>query len=190
MGQHILLADPRFVFRQGLRDFFTHTFHDASIEEASTAAAFKAALTQRSYDLVVVNQAFLLELAHVPESLSIILASQPNRDILLAACACQACAYLKDEPCEALLRIIPHLQAGDFWIDPAFSRWMLEQLGKDGNYHVPRERLTRREREIVELRMKGLSYTEIAEQLCIAVSTVKQHIVNIGRKQEKGIGRR
>lgn len=42
--------------------------------------------------------------------------------------------------------------------------------------------LTRREKEVVELMMNGLSITEIATKICVAESTAKTHINNIHRK--------
>ena len=183
MGQNILLADPRFVFRQGLRNILTSMFPGAFIEEVTTATAFATTLTAYPYDLTVVNQTFLIELSHVPEGISIVLVSQPDKGILLAAYTHHARAYLSDNPSEQLLRFVLQLKTGDFWIDPVFSRWMVSQMSIHERYRIPINLLT--EREIAELRARGLSYMEIAEHLCIAISTVRQHIVNIGRKQRK-----
>ena len=44
------------------------------------------------------------------------------------------------------------------------------------------ERLSRREREVAELVATGLSNKAIADRLCIATSTVKDHIHNIFEK--------
>jgi DNA-binding NarL/FixJ family response regulator len=191
LGQSILLADPRFIFRRGLRDFFSRTFRDIFFEEAPTVTAFTIALTARPYDFVVVHQSFLVELAHqVPEGISIILAPQPNKDIFLASYAHHVRAYLTDNPSECQLRFVLHLQVGDFWVDPAFSRWVVEQMSEFEKQSIPVELLTKREQEIVELRTRGLSYAEIAERLCIATSTVKRHIVNIGRRHRKHLRQR
>ena len=47
-----------------------------------------------------------------------------------------------------------------------------------------KHRLTRREREIMELVYDGLSNPDIAQQLCISRNTVKQHIHNIFEKMD------
>jgi len=44
------------------------------------------------------------------------------------------------------------------------------------------ERLTRREREVIELISDGSSNKEIAQRLCIAISTVKGHVHSILEK--------
>lgn len=178
---HILLADPRFVFRQGLRGFFSRKFPDAFIEEASTATAFKAVLAARSYDFVVINQAFLLELAHVPEGMSIVLASQPDKEILLAVHARHACAYLNENPSEELLHFVLHLKAGRFWIDAAFFDWLIDLLSERSDSLSPMqmELLTPRQQEIVVLLNQGLSYSEIANRLTLSVETVKRHAADI-----------
>jgi DNA-binding NarL/FixJ family response regulator len=47
---------------------------------------------------------------------------------------------------------------------------------------TPRERLTSREREIVQLLAEGKSSKEVASSLCISVKTVETHRSNIMRK--------
>ncbi len=179
--QHILLADPRFVFRQGLRGFFSKEFGNAFFEEATTATSFEIALAARSYDFVVINQALLLELADVPEGISIVLASQPNKEILLAAHARHSRAYLNENPSEELLRFVVHLKAGRFWVDAAFFDWLIGLLAERSDSLSPMqaEFLTPRQQEIAVLLNQGRSYSEIANQLTISVETVKRHAADI-----------
>jgi DNA-binding NarL/FixJ family response regulator len=49
---------------------------------------------------------------------------------------------------------------------------------------VPRNPLSKREQEVLALMVKGLSNSEIAEQLVIGVSTVKKHVSSIFAKLE------
>lgn len=44
------------------------------------------------------------------------------------------------------------------------------------------EKVSAREKEVIELIVKGMNNTEIAEELCISVYTVKRHINNIFKK--------
>lgn len=49
-----------------------------------------------------------------------------------------------------------------------------------------RERLTRRERDVLDLMVKGLSYQEAAEMLHVSRNTVASHVKSIYRKLEVG----
>jgi RNA polymerase sigma factor (sigma-70 family) len=53
---------------------------------------------------------------------------------------------------------------------------------KKKSSEIPVEALSRRETEILQLLSKGLLYKEIADQLSISVSTVRQHIHKIYEK--------
>lgn len=49
---------------------------------------------------------------------------------------------------------------------------------------APRVRLTPREAQVVRLVAKGHRYPEIASELCIELTTVKTHILNIKTRFE------
>jgi LuxR family maltose regulon positive regulatory protein len=95
-----------------------------------------------------------------------------------------------DDPMAQLLR-----QAAGRGIAPDYVRRLLAALGKDqrqrteGEDSAPVaslssliEPLSERELEVLELIAAGRSNREIAEELVVAVSTVKSHINNIYRK--------
>ena len=46
------------------------------------------------------------------------------------------------------------------------------------------EKVSAREKEVIELIIKGMNNNEIAEELCISVYTVKRHVNNIFKKLE------
>ena len=179
MGQRILLADPRYVFRTGLRKIFSHEVPDVFIEEAITSASFQESIFTQTYDLIVVNQIFLTEISHIVEGNMVVLAEQPDKEIFLAVREHHARAYLNDDPSEHLLQQVLHLKVGEFLIEPAFSYWIIEQIGKNGKLRMQMDLLTAKEREIAELLNKELSYQEIADRLFIAESTVRRHVANI-----------
>ena len=180
MGKRILLADPRFVVRSGLRNFFSHEFPDAYIEEATTSQTCSTLLAAHLYDVIVVHQLFLA--TQTPEGKVIVLAHRPDKELLQLAHTHHAIACIGNDYTEELLRAILKLESGEFLLDPTFSDWLFEQLGENEKIGVQMEQITAKEREVIELRNKGLSYAEIAERLCISMSTVRQHIVNVGRK--------
>lgn len=187
MGQRILVADPRHVFYNGLRDFFSHEMPDALIEVKTSLASFQTSIATRTYNLMIVNQSFLLGLSHLTglQIHLIVLAPKPDKELFLTARAFHARAYLGNDHSEEILRAALRLEPGQFLLDPAFDYRMFEQIGKNGRQPLRLEQLTEREREVAELRNEGLTYKEIAKRLYISASTVKQHLVSIRKKVDK-----
>lgn len=84
---------------------------------------------------------------------------------------------LKDADPQQLVGALQELWAGGSPMSPFIARKVVSAFhepAKRGN-HV----LSSREMEIMDLVIKGMAYTDIAEQLFIAVQTVKTHIRNI-----------
>ena len=188
LGQHILLADTRHMVCREVREILIQKFPDALIEEANTPEAFGRLLsTEYSHDVIVVHQLFLAKISSIPQGNLIVLATKPDKKLFLMAREYNARAYLGigNDHTEDLLRAALHLEPGEFLPDPTFYNWIYEQLREYQNPQMLMKQLTKREREISALRNEGLSYAEIGRQLNIEVSTVRQHIVNIGRKGNK-----
>jgi DNA-binding CsgD family transcriptional regulator len=53
---------------------------------------------------------------------------------------------------------------------------------EDKNWNLDQSKLTEREKEILQLLIKGNSYKEIAGSIFISVETLNSHIKNIYRK--------
>ena len=62
------------------------------------------------------------------------------------------------------------------------ARKLVTVFREQGKNETPLETLSNRENEILQLLSKGLLYKEIADQLSISTSTVRQHIHNIYEK--------
>lgn len=182
MGRRILLADPRYIVRSGLRNFFLQEFPDTFIEEATSPEAFVSLLAAYPYDSIVVHQSFLVEFSPFPEGNIIVLAPKLDKAVLLEALESHAKAYLSDQPSENLLREALQLEPGEFLVDPTFLSCLLELIKDNSEQRIQLKQLTAREQEIVKLLNKGLSHKEIAKRLCITESTVKRHKANIGIK--------
>ena len=85
---------------------------------------------------------------------------------------------LKYRPAEVLLRAITAVAAGQTWLERSMVANLFQPPRADRT-SAPRDKLTRREAEIVELIRLGLQNKKIAERLCISETTVRHHLTSI-----------
>ncbi|WP_329467917.1 response regulator transcription factor [Streptomyces sp. NBC_01431] len=90
---------------------------------------------------------------------------------------------VKDMALEAILSAVRVVASGDALIAPSVTRRLIAQLtagpAADGRTPVPAPQLTavtEREQEVLTLIGRGLSNTEIAEELFLSVTTVKTYV--------------
>jgi two-component system NarL family response regulator len=107
-----------------------------------------------------------------PQSRIIVLTTYDGDEDIYRALEAGAQAYLlKDMPCEEILSAIRAVHAGQRRIPAAVGTRLAERMaGMD---------LSGREREVLELLVKGKSNREIATGLAITEPTVKGHVTNI-----------
>lgn len=184
MELHLLIADPRRMYRKGLRDIFSRDPLIASIEEAATAEELKGKLAVIHIDAVIVNQPLITDISILPESHVIIIAKQPDGHMLLTASAHGLNGYFLDEPDEDLLRKALHYTKGICLLDPALTLWALHSE-RNSAENTQEIHLTICEQEILTLRKQGLTTCEIAQRRWIAPSTVKKHLQNAARRLRK-----
>jgi DNA-binding NarL/FixJ family response regulator len=89
---------------------------------------------------------------------------------------------LKDSAVQDLVAAIEAVQAGRAYYSPPVQRELSELLRAHSAPPRPMDTLTEREREVVQLVVKGLSTREIASQLDISTRTVETHRANLMRK--------
>jgi DNA-binding NarL/FixJ family response regulator len=91
---------------------------------------------------------------------------------------------LKDtEPAE-LLAAVKVVAAGEGLLAPSVTRKVIAEFANrpSGTDAAPLERLTDREREVLELVGRGLTNAELAETLFVSVATAKTHVSRIMTK--------
>jgi DNA-binding NarL/FixJ family response regulator len=93
--------------------------------------------------------------------------------------------FLKDAPLSELLKVIDAVHNQQTICSPrmaAYSFDRLMQLSKGSGHAGNHPPLTQREKEILQLIALDLSNKEIAQHLCISLSTVKNHVHNVFEK--------
>jgi NarL family two-component system response regulator LiaR len=188
----VLLVDDHAVVREGLRAFLE--LQDG-IEVVGEAGDGEQALEQADLlapDVILMDLVMpkldgvgaMRELRRrAPASRVIVLTSFTEDEQLLPAIRAGAAGYLlKDVEPRELARAVRAAHAGEALLDPAVAARLVaaistargEALGDD-----EAERLTRREREVLDLIAHGYSNKRIAFELGIAEKTVKTHVGHV-----------
>jgi NarL family two-component system response regulator LiaR len=186
----VLVVDDHAVVREGLRAFLE--LQD-DIEVVGEAADGEEALerSQRLRPDVILMDLVMPKLDGVgamrrlrdlvPDSRVIVLTSFLDEDRLLPAIQAGAAGYLlkNAEPAE-LSRAIRAASTGEAIIDPTVAARLVHAIA-DGSSAAAaeRERLTRREHEVLELIARGQSNKRIAFALGISEKTVKTHVGHV-----------
>jgi len=183
----VLLVDDHAVVREGLRTFLE--LQDG-IDVVGDAADGNEAVCEalRLDPDVVLMDLVMPELDGVgamrrlrdeaPRSRVIVLTSFLDEERLLPAIQAGAAGYLlkNAQPAE-LARAIHAAQRGETIIDPTAAARLVEAIAAAPTRVIAEpERLTRREREVLELIAAGRSNKRIAFELGIAEKTVKTHV--------------
>jgi DNA-binding NarL/FixJ family response regulator len=180
----VLIVDDHVVVREGLRAFLE--LQDG-IEVVAEAADGRQALTQAelSHPDVVLMDLVMPRLDGVgamrelrqrqPEIRVVALTSFLDDERLLPAIQAGAAGYLlKDAEPDEVTRAIRAAHEGEAVIAPAAAARLVETIAKD--HPSPRDRLTTREHEVLELIAHGRSNKRIALELGISEKTVKAHV--------------
>ena len=112
-----------------------------------------------------------------PETQVIALTSFQEKDLVQEALQAGAISYLmKNVSGDDLVAAIRAARAGRATLSPEAVQALIQPADVTS---LPGKELTRREREVLSLLVKGLTNAGIAERLGISRSTVKAHVSNI-----------
>jgi len=102
---------------------------------------------------------------------------------IFAAIKAGANGYLlKKDPPQKILDAIKELSEGKASMNGLIAKKVMEYFHKKKTPDVAEFNLTKREHEILELLIEGLSYKEIASKCFISPETMNSHIKNIYQK--------
>ena len=122
-----------------------------------------------------------------PEAKAIVMGLIPVKaDVLEFVKAGVSGFILKDSTFDDFLKPIQKVAAGSkvfpSSLTGSFFSQIVEDAERNGNVQLNDVRITKREREIVDLISEGLSNKEIAQRLHISIYTVKSHVHRILEK--------
>jgi DNA-binding NarL/FixJ family response regulator len=190
----IILADDHVLVRSGIRALLRDLPSIHVVAEASDGReAIRLAEIHRP-DIVIMDIAMAgmngLEattrlVKEFPELRVIILSMHTNEEYVLQALRAGASGYLlKDAGISELELAIKSVARGETYLSPPVSKHVISdyirRLGGEASRdetadQAPLERLTLRQREILQLIAEGLTTQEIAHKLDISVKTVETH---------------
>ena len=183
----VLLVDDHAVVREGLRNFLALQDGLEIVGEAGDGneAIEQAQLLEPDVilmDLVMPGLDGIGAMRQLrvrsPTSRVIVLTSFLEDERVLPAIQAGAAGYLLKNVAPAeLARAIRAAHAGEAIIDPTAAARLVHAIADDSRPRVEQpERLTRRERDVLELIARGQSNKRIALELGISEKTVKTHV--------------
>lgn len=194
MPVRVLIADDQVLFREGLRTLLSTRGDIDVVGEAGTGEEAVAMAARLSPDVVLMDlqmpvldgvQATARLRQQQPDLPVLVLTTFADDQNLFGALRAGAVGYLlKDVSLETLESAIRAAARGEAFLQStvtgrvvaAFARMAESASGSADAMVLP---LSAREREILALVGRGASNKEIADRLCLAEGTVKNHVTNI-----------
>lgn len=184
----IALADDHKVVRQGLRALLEGVKEFKVVAEAGDGKEIVELVLREKPDVAVIDLA-MPSLNGVEATRRIVRDSPAVRVLVLSmytgeeyvreALGAGAAGYLvKDSAADDLVEAIRRVARGESFLSPAIAHL----ADRSGAASSPLERLTTREREVLQLIAEGNSNKEIAARLSLSVKTIEAHRTNLMAK--------
>jgi DNA-binding NarL/FixJ family response regulator len=183
----VLLVDDHAVVREGLRNFLALQDGLEIVGEAGDGNEAIEQAQRLTPDVILMDLVMpgldgigaMRQLrVRSPASRVIVLTSFLEDERVLPAIQAGAAGYLlKNVAPSELARAIRAAHAGEAIIDPTAAARLVRAIADDARPRIEQpERLTRRERDVLELIARGQSNKRIALELGISEKTVKTHV--------------
>lgn len=192
----ILLADDHTIVRKGIRSLLDREPSFTVVGEAENGREAVEKTEQLQPDIVLLDhtmpllnglEALRQIKRRLPDTKVIILTMHTNEEYVFQFLQAGAAGYLVKQTAPTdLVEAIRAVHAGQSFLSPAISRTVIDEYIRHATPSKTDslERLTDREREVLQLLAEGFSASEIAVQLHISVKTVGVHRMNLLQKLE------
>ncbi len=194
MTLRVLVVDDQSLVRRGFAMVLGHEDDIEVVAEAGTGLEAIAAAREHQPDIILMDirmpeldglEATARILAEGNDNTRIIILTtfDPDEYVYKALHAGASGFVLKDIPPEELVAAVRTIAAGGAMLAPAITRRLIGrfagQLGAESDFAERLERLTAREREVLQALAGGKSNVEIADALFIGSATVKSHVSSV-----------
>lgn len=116
----------------------------------------------------------------LPQVQFMVLSSFEDTERVFGALKAGASGYiLKSTPAQKLLEALDDLRRGGSPMSSQIARKVVTTFQEKALPENPRNELSKREKEVLQLLSKGYAYKEIASSLYLSIETVRTHIRNI-----------
>jgi len=184
----VLVVDDHTIFRSGVRRLLEDEPDVRVAAEASNGGEALDLVRAKTFDVVLLDinmegrsglevLASMRGITHCPPVL--MLSMYPEEQYALVAMQAGASGYLaKDSEPTEMVRAIRTVAAGGQYLSVRAAGRVREQLrGVDDR--PPHQRLSVREHQIMLMTIRGMSVTDMAEEMMISVKTVSTHRANL-----------
>lgn len=186
----VILVDDHEVVRNGMRSYLKTTADFDVIGEAASGEEAIQLVTEHIPDVVLMDVIMpgmdgvvtTREIKKIsPRTQVVVLTSFHDDDLIFPALKAGAIAYiLKDMKMDKLVDALRRAINGEVTLHPLIANRVLQNLrGENSEEPSFYTDLTERELDVLKLIAKGMTNSQIAEQLVITENTVKGHVSNI-----------
>ena len=197
----ILLAENHVVVRESIRQFLEREANFEVVGEAGDGEEAVRMVSQLKPDVIVMDismprlngiEATKQIKALQPSAVVLILTAYDYEQYIFPLLEAGAAGYLlKDVSSRELISAIQTVYRGEAVLHPAIARKVMERLRQtkvEPTGESALDLLTKRETSILKMAAKGMSNSDIAQELHLSVRTIESHLGNIFNKL--GVGSR